>query len=108
MWLSKRSIHHPQQSVLNRHAGQRQTACIRYISAPQRSQKVFSSIGAGGVRAMADVTGVMTGFRGSGIREFYRVRKCQFSVSSFQVKTGPHCHFQLDALVLNWQLTTGD
>jgi hypothetical protein len=35
--------HQPQQSVLNPQAGQRQTACIRYISAPQRSQSVFSS-----------------------------------------------------------------
>ena len=29
--------HHPQQSVLNRQEGQRQTACMRYMSAPQRS-----------------------------------------------------------------------
>ena len=37
------AAYQPQQSVLNRHAGQRQTACIRYISAPQRSQTVRSS-----------------------------------------------------------------
>jgi protein-L-isoaspartate(D-aspartate) O-methyltransferase len=33
----------PQQSVLKPHAGQRQTACMRYISAPQRSHNVFWS-----------------------------------------------------------------
>jgi hypothetical protein len=37
------SYHHPQQSVLNRHAGQRQTACMRNMSAPHRSQRTFSS-----------------------------------------------------------------
>jgi hypothetical protein len=34
--------YHPQQSVLKPHAEQRQTACMRYISAPQRSQRTFS------------------------------------------------------------------
>ena len=34
--------HQPQQSVLKPQAGQRQTACIRYISAPQRSQSILS------------------------------------------------------------------
>ena len=35
----------PQQSVLKPHSGQRQTACIRYISAfPQRSQSIASSL----------------------------------------------------------------
>jgi hypothetical protein len=39
-----RSAYQPQQSVLKPHAGQRQTACIRYISAfPHRSQIIFSS-----------------------------------------------------------------
>ena len=34
----------PQQSVLNPQAGQRQTACMRYIAAlPQRSQSMSSS-----------------------------------------------------------------
>ena len=37
--------HHPQQSVLNPHAGHRQTACIRNISAPQRSQYTASTFG---------------------------------------------------------------
>ena len=32
----------PQQSVLKRHSGQRQTACIRNISAPHRSQSILS------------------------------------------------------------------
>ena len=35
--------YHPQQSVLKPHAGQRQTACMRYISAPQRSQSILAS-----------------------------------------------------------------
>jgi hypothetical protein len=38
-------------------AGQRQTACMRYISAPQRSQSVLSSP-AGGV-VSADFSGVI-------------------------------------------------
>src|SRR5262245_37388624 len=32
----------PQQSVLNPHDEQRQTACMRYISAPQRSHNILS------------------------------------------------------------------
>jgi len=36
----------PQQSVLKLHAEQRQTACIRYMSAPHRSQSTLS-LGAG-------------------------------------------------------------
>jgi hypothetical protein len=35
--------YHPQQSVLKPHDGQRQTACMRYISALQRSQSIFAS-----------------------------------------------------------------
>jgi hypothetical protein len=35
--------YHPQQSVLKPQAGQRHTACIRYISALHRSQSIFSS-----------------------------------------------------------------
>ncbi len=38
-----RSAHQPQQSVLKPQAGQRQTACIRNISAPQRSQSTLSA-----------------------------------------------------------------
>ena len=37
------AIYHPQQSVLKRHFGQRQTACIRNISAPHRSHITLSS-----------------------------------------------------------------
>jgi hypothetical protein len=37
------SCHHPQQSVLNRQAGQRHTACMRNISVPHRSQRTLSS-----------------------------------------------------------------
>lgn len=43
------NVHYqPQQSVLNPHAEQRQTACIRYISAPQRSHNILS-LSVGGV-----------------------------------------------------------
>jgi len=54
--------YHPQQSVLKPHAGHRQTACIRYISFPQRSQSVFSS--AGRVVMTGDTSGL--GGRGGG------------------------------------------
>ena len=58
--------YHPQQSVLKPQAGQRQTACIRYISTPQRSHGIVSSafagvpvlsgvMGLGGVRAGSDM-----------------------------------------------------
>src|SRR5262245_37022276 len=58
----------PQQSVLNRQLGQRQTACMRYISAPQRSHKVRASSLGGGVARSADRIGVMGGKgRGSAI-----------------------------------------
>jgi hypothetical protein len=49
--------YHPQQSILKPQAGQRQTACMRYISAPQRSHSVLVSP-AGGVSS-ADFSGVM-------------------------------------------------
>jgi protein-L-isoaspartate(D-aspartate) O-methyltransferase len=57
--------YHPQQSVLKPQEGQRQTACMRYISAPQRSQSVFSSP-LGAVVSM-DFSGVRarTGGRGT-------------------------------------------
>jgi hypothetical protein len=35
-------VYHPQQSVLYPHAGHRQTACIRNMSAPHRSQGIES------------------------------------------------------------------
>ena len=54
------AAYQPQQSVLKRHCGQRQTACIRYISDPQRSQTVRSSAGpADGAARKAEITGVM-------------------------------------------------
>ena len=52
--LGALQVHQPQQSVLYPQAGQRQTACIRNISAPQRSQTTapsaarFGSAGGGG------------------------------------------------------------
>ena len=56
-----RGGYQPQQSVLKRHCGQRHTACMRYISAPQRSQSVrVSSAGAGADRN-ADSTAVIGG-----------------------------------------------
>jgi hypothetical protein len=54
--------HQPQQSVLNPQAGQRQTACIRYISAtPHRSQIILSTGG--------DVTLSGVGWAGFGVWE---------------------------------------
>ena len=38
--MKGRPAYQPQQSVLKRHFGQRQTACIRYIAFPQRSQAI--------------------------------------------------------------------
>jgi hypothetical protein len=49
----------PQQSVLKRQLGQRQTACIRYISAPHRSQRVASGAAAGGDDCRAETIGVI-------------------------------------------------
>jgi hypothetical protein len=49
----------PQQSVLKRQFGQRQTACIRYISAPHRSQWVASSAAERGGVFRAEKMGVM-------------------------------------------------
>jgi hypothetical protein len=48
-----RRRYHPQQSVLNPHDGHRQTACMRYMAAPQRSQTVGGSPAA--AVAVADV-----------------------------------------------------
>ena len=50
--------------VLKPQAGQRQTACMRYISAPQRSQSILVSP-AGGVLS-ADLSGVIGRATGSG------------------------------------------
>jgi hypothetical protein len=41
--VGERPAHQPQQSVLKPHDEQRHTACIRYISALQRSQSILSS-----------------------------------------------------------------
>jgi hypothetical protein len=60
--------HHPQQSVLNRQDGQRQTACMRYISAPHRSHFIASSPVAVGVVFNAEAIGV-TISRGTGFGE---------------------------------------
>jgi protein-L-isoaspartate(D-aspartate) O-methyltransferase len=49
--------YHPQQSVLKPQDGHRQTACMRYISAPQRSQSVFAS--PLGAADRADLSGVI-------------------------------------------------
>ena len=60
-WLTAMPGYQPQQSVLKRHAGQRHTACMRYISAPQRSHKRHSSSADAGVARNADSTGVIGG-----------------------------------------------
>ena len=68
-WLNLRFEpvhHHPQQSVLKRHAGQRHTACMRYISAPQRSHVILSSAGSAAGRLIAETTGVTRGGRTGG------------------------------------------
>jgi protein-L-isoaspartate(D-aspartate) O-methyltransferase len=59
----------PQQSVLNPHAEQRQTACMRYISAPHRSQSTLSA--PAGAPTFGGVTGPGGGWGGveSDIRE---------------------------------------
>src|SRR5262249_39985808 len=61
-----KTVHHqPQQSVLSPQDGQRQTACMRNISAPQRSHMTFSEPGSGVLGAEAGRRGV--GLVGSGI-----------------------------------------
>ena len=75
----------PQQSVLKPHAGHRQTACMRNISAPQRSQSVFSIGGAGRVEligrgpvACASGAGEALGtLLASGMRRLYEGRPVQ-------------------------------
>lgn len=69
-------IYQPQQSVLKPHAGQRQTACMRYISAPQRSQSVFSS--AGCTRTGEIGLGGGAGDGGSDIRRLWHDRLMPF------------------------------
>jgi hypothetical protein len=59
----------PQQSVLKPQAGQRQTACMRYISAPHRSHGILSSWLAV-VPVLSDVMGLTGGVgAGSDMRE---------------------------------------
>jgi hypothetical protein len=62
-------IYQPQQSVLNPQAGQRHTACMRYISAwPHRSQIIASSDWQS--RRLVRVVGVSDagcGSRGAGV-----------------------------------------
>ena len=57
-------FYHPQQSVLNPHPGQRQTACIRYISALHRSHSVLTS--PAGAVFRADFSGVIGRATGRG------------------------------------------
>jgi len=56
--------YHPQQSVLNPQAGQRQTACMRYISAPQRSHSVWASVRGVAAGAVLSAEAGLTGVRG--------------------------------------------
>jgi len=51
-----REGHQPQQSVLYPHPGQRQTACIRNIAVPHRSQSTLSSPAAAPRARTGDVT----------------------------------------------------
>jgi len=83
-------VHHqPQQSVLNRQAGQRQTACMRYISTPQRSQVILSSAGAMGVRDGAARMGV-TGFCGDSDTEALSHKKLRNGEIAKWQKQMPH------------------
>jgi hypothetical protein len=74
-------IYQPQQSVLYRHDGHRQTACIRNISAPQRSHRTLSSPGVKrhvdemgtGVDGTRGPTVVLTGGVGSDIAGDYKL-----------------------------------
>jgi hypothetical protein len=59
-------IYHPQQSVLYPHAGHRQTACIRNMSAPHRSQGIESWFEAE-VRGCGLTGAGSAGGRGSGM-----------------------------------------
>ena len=63
------AIHYqPQQSVLKRQEGHRQTACMRYISAPQRSHFIASSFDAAGGALSAETIGLTTS-GGNGLGE---------------------------------------
>jgi hypothetical protein len=53
---------------LNRQDGQRQTACMRYMSAPHRSHFMAASAGAAGAALRAETTDVTIG-RGTGFEE---------------------------------------
>ena len=61
--------HQPQQSVLNRQTGQRQTACIRNISAPQRSHSTLSA-SAAVRRLVGGAVGTGAGFSDSGMADY--------------------------------------
>ena len=56
--------YHPQQSVLNPHPVHRHTACILYISAPQRSHTIWSSFVSHFGGSKADLMGVVGSFLG--------------------------------------------
>jgi hypothetical protein len=56
--------YHPQQSDLYPHFEQRHTACIRYTSPPQRSQKIFSSLGPLVASAFGRTKPVLSGVTG--------------------------------------------
>jgi hypothetical protein len=62
--------YHPRQSVLEPQAGQRQTACMRDLSAPQRSPDNLSASGLVAVLALIGIAGFTGGVRaGSDMRE---------------------------------------
>ena len=60
----RRPAHQPQQSVLKPHDEQRHTACMRYISALQRSHSILSS--PGGVEGEPGPDGIFNGVIGRG------------------------------------------
>ena len=84
-----RARHHPQQSVLKPHAEQRQTACMRYISAPHRSHSILSSLG-GLCRVRRESSaGVIGrgGTIGSGMRPIISNVSCQAGAG--RLRAGP-------------------
>ena len=91
----------PQQSVLKRQAGQRQTACIRYISAPHRSHFTASALSELTGARRADTTGVRISLgEGSDIGpDYIEVRALaigdqnQYGIFGFATKEGGRVFF---------------
>jgi hypothetical protein len=66
-----RGLHQPQQSVLYPQAGQRQTACIRNISWPHRSQGIPPGSVGPFCGAHVRIGTARVTFTGSGMRHYH-------------------------------------